>query len=600
MANPFFQAYDDKSNLINQGINNLINKSSASGAQKGDSKNIDSNFTKAPKGFTPPVDFYVNPTNLDLETLKPVEYGKSLIKGDKSVNSELIDADGNKAKTLGNGKVKLENLVPITEEYGNKITPSGTEGTTPDSKNKTKLESYDLFKDFGGKQFTHLLDYFIDKNGSPVVPRTPSTDANNEIYLGSFIRTSDDNEDPTMLGYDIVIKYDQSPLFNGTIDTFIDTFGKFNKEIKSRKSALFNFKRQIFRFLKNNSDVSTDAPQFITTNGVKVYYLKSLSGLNTLTESLDSEKNKAFIDYGKDVMTLGFNEDVSQNIGYLSSLYKALSWSRIHGKQIIPDNLLKFDVDITITEIRKYNRIFKDSANAGKLDSYVDLISKYTYTLYECQFMFTDLPHGDELKMSEPALLETYNVRFSYKFSTMKFTKFAYNGNDGQNETFGEYIIDNARKDIDEIKPSDTNLALFGENQSISLEAPITPLTKTKTADSSSRGSQEETPIPTPIKPLSFKEKLALGISKAFDKLKGDLKNIAVAQINNQILTQAGLLNKTLNNIYNNIPIVGGGMSAPKNVYSKYDQNLSNLQNSTVNALKNFVGNSVRGFFQNP
>lgn len=606
-GSPFFKILDDKGNPINK----AIGQAADSGNHFGDSKSIDASGKKYPKGFTPPVDFYRDPKS-------NAEYGDSLI-----VDGVLIDSDGKLTKTDGNGRVNEDNLSPaksyideenkngdIPVEYGDVVNHDGLDPSSPSEKLKDKLAVYDNFKDFSGKEFTHLLDYFIDQNGQSSVQRAIPTATQegtdtvqpdtSKIYLGSFIRTLDDNEDPTMLGYDIEIKYNDSPLFNGTAQSFIDKFAAVS-EIKSRGDILNNFKKQLFRFLKTDSPTSTDRPAFLNADGTKTYYLKNITGLNNLVESVSSNEGKSFVDYGKDMIGLEFNEDVSQNIGYLASLYKLLSWSRIHGKSNMPENLLRFDVDITITEIRKFNRVIK---NGESVRVYADLISKYTYSLYECQFFFTSLPHGDSIDMSDVKALDKYEIKFNYKFSTMKFTKFY-----GPNEE--EYTIDNSYIDVGQVKSKDsTNSTVVDGSiqtgqQTRDLigydEFPRTSNIGSSQGDTINDIKTENSAKNSPSKSIPDAavdkvKKQALGKSKPFDKLKKDLKNAVVNEVNRQILTQAALLNKTLNNIRDSIPYAGK-MSEPRNVYSG---NQSPFQNDIVNAARNFVGNSLKGFFTKP
>jgi len=473
--------------------------------------------------------------------------------------------------------------------------------TTPDGLREQRLETYNNFEDYAGRQFTHLLDYFIDQKGQLGNKKTINVGTDNQgtstvgntkdIYLGSFIRTADDNEDPTVLGYDITIKYNESPLFNGTIDSFIEQFGNLgNSEISSRKDLLDNFKKQFARFVKFDSPTTSNSPEFVNKSGVKVYYMKSLGGLNNLVESGDGDKIKSFVEYGKEFITLEFNEDVSQNLGYLSSLYKSLSWSRINGKQIIPENLLRFDVDITITEIRKFNRVVGNSLPLTSLDVYADLISKYTYTLYECQFFFSSLPHGDTLDMSAATQVEKYEIKFNYKYSTMKFSKFNTGDSD---DTKSEYAIDNKHDNISRINPADTKNSRVENNNIISLS-------NVETMKYLGLISENNTTVPDikigDLQSVKKAEESKSKIKKAADILKKDLTNAVVREANRRIISQASLLNKTLDNIRNAIP-GAGRMSAPTNVYDKYN---TPFRNDVINAARGFVGNAVKGFFTNP
>lgn len=471
------------------------------------------------------------------------------------------------------------------------------------SKIKSRTKSYNYFEDYSSKQFTHLLDYFIDQNGLPTVNKSIPVGSyengsvvpedTSKIHLGSFIKTTNDNEDPTMLGYDVEIKLNQSPLFNGSIDAFISQMSSLgNSEISSRKEIYEKFKSQFFKFIKNDSPVSSGRPVFDQGDGTKTYYLKSLGGLNGLVESNDSSKLKSFVDYGNEFITLGFYEDVTQNIGYLASLYKSLSWSRINGKQIIPENLLRFDVDITITEVRKYNRVFQNKSN-NEMEVYSDLISKYTYSLYECQFFFQTLPHGDSIDMTNIPLVEKYEIKFNYKYATMKFTKF-------QVEESGksEFVIDNKFDNISTIKSNSTNAntirngSIVSESNIINSEAYVTY--KLDSGEPEEKIGFKVGDISIMKKELSFGDKM----KKAATQLGKDLTNAVINETNRRILTQAALLNKTLDNIRNSIPYAGR-MSAPRNVYT--DGGVENLfKNDVINAARGFVGNAIKGFFTKP
>lgn len=619
---PFFSINDDKGNPIYKSIN----RAASEGNHIGESRSTDKDGKKYPKGFTPPVDFYTDSKNTDVDSGLPVEYGVSLTK-----DGEVIDSGGKMSKTDGLGKINEDSLVPsnyfvdpdninpdtgLPVEYGNR-TINDFNALSTDEKIDDRKSIYDNFNDFAGKEFTHLLDYFIDQNGDYSVRKgIPNPEQSVEdgsvtlpntsnIYLGSFIRTTDDNEDPTMLGYDIEIKYNSSPLFNGTIDSFISQFGQFNSEIASRKEILENFKSQIFKFLKNDSPSTANSPKFLNGVGAKIYYLKNMSGLNNLVESSTSDKIKSFNKYGEEYITLQFWEDVSQNMGYLASLYKSLAWSRINGKQVIPENLLRFDIDITVTEVRKFNRLMTDIGDPNKITVYADLVSKYTYSLYECQLFFPEMPHSDSIDMSNTKIVENYDVKFNYKFSTMKFTKFF-------GPTKPDYVLDNSYIDMSKVKSKDTTNSSVGEGGTITSSTNSADMISydsyPKETSGLSLGSaiddiknqdkSKKSPLLSVPKSADLKKaaKKSLGKNKPFDQLKKNLANALVREVNRQILTQAALLNKTLENIRNSIPYAGR-MSEPTNVYSSYN---IPFRNDVINSLRDFVGGSIKGFFQKP
>lgn len=541
----------------------------------------------------------------------------------------------------------------------------------------TRKQYYNLFQDYAGKQFTHLLDYFTVQQNSPLdspigeqraIPTGVYTDGKTsnintkDIYLGSFVKTFDDNEDPTMLGYDFKIKTLQSPLFNGSANAFIQQFGQLgNTEIFSREEILPRFQRQFFKFLR--TDITNTAPDFNGGSGVKTYYLRKVAGLNRLNDQSDSNEAKQFVDYGKEFITLTFHEDVTQNIGFLASLYKTLSYSRINGKQLLPENLLRFDVEIEITEIRKYNRVFKNVAS-GNLEFVADKISKYVYTLYECQMFFPNMPHGDTIDMSNVTALEEYEMKFNWKYSTLQFRKFIYGvtesaESDTMSVIWEERNLDNSQIITTQRGPASTNNNAIingqigsanptedaqmtgGVESSTGNQAELPSdregeLEDIKNAESTkltggagttdltvdSTDKEVETPkgnsgpikdlisksainearenaLPTKDKTLPAKEdtlgSLPLRDKKpltGLDKLSKEASKIFVREVNSIILSQAGLINKSLNNILNLVP-GAGGISPPRNVYNPGNRLVNNL----TGAIGNFVGNSVRNFF---
>ena len=639
---PFFNLDTDPSNPNNQEASQTIASLGNSGAKRGDSRSIDPiTGKKYPKGFTPPVDLYsdqnpiVNAKNEELSpsdtrifsnnsdgkdrnTGRHLEYGESLTVNNG--NGISVKGAGSKNKTeMSNGsnpqlKVNKSNLSPYSNiqdpnnvnpntgypiEYGNAIKNSPVEFN--DSETKKRLVDryvvYDYYNAWGSKNFTHLLDFFIDKDGTPTKPRILATDAKlsslKEVYLGTaFTRTFDDNEDPTILGVDMRLNTQNSPLLNNAIISFIKAFGTTYNEISSREVMLYKFREQLFKFIP--TDLTADA----SYRRAKTFYLQSVTGLDKLVEAGGPEP-KYFIDYDKDIITLEFLEDVSQNMGYLSSLYKTLSYSKINGKEMIPPNLLKFDIDIKVTEMRNYKRNITDPKNPKRINSFNDRISTYYYTLYECQFIFDKMPHGDVVSNSQTDTLENFKLSFTYKFATMKFVK--YDGRvtilpDGS-ARINYFIINNLRKNLNKAYPSEEgvgrdlfmvdsypNLSTIASNALREGDDLVTtndvgtgtiPNTQTefntslqdlKDAEDQKNSSYNKTP-----ESITDQSTPALGNNKQFDQIEAGLKQGQVVQANNQVVTQASLLNKTLGNIKDE---TGAGTNIPK-------ENFTTLNNNT-------------------
>jgi hypothetical protein len=653
---PFFNQDTDPSNPNNQEAVRIITEVASSGQKKGESRSIDPlTGRRFPKGFTPPVDFYTdkgpvieakegelsnseknnfNQTTAgkDPETGRHYEYGRSITinKG----NGLSTRGGGDKYVTEYAGTVnpvimiKEENLSPFNRildlnntdpetglpiEYGRVIrnTPPEFQESFTSDRLGDRYEVYDNFGSWAKKNFTHLLDFFIEQNGLPVVPKILATNVPinllQEVYLGtSFIRTFDDNEDPTTLGFEMRFKTDTSPLLNSNIISFIRAFGPSYEEISSREELIYKFREQLYKFIPNDS----------LSNGgyrrAKSYYVQSISGLDKLVERAGGSDVGYFVDYGKDIITLDFLEDVSQNMGYLSSLYKALSWSRISGKEAIPPNLLKFDLELKITEMKNYSRNAKDPKNPKRILSFTDRISTYYYTLYECQFIFDKLPHGDTVKNNATETLENFKLSFTYKFATLSFAK--YDGrvtvNKDGSAKINYFIVNNARKNLlkpksDETLPSNISLPLFKyPNESTAVQnVNNEPGNGPETNDLATNTiPDDQTEFPETLEDFkqSEREKSALnssspeptdpsrdqlGTNKRYDQIEGGLRNGQLAQVSNQVSIQAALLNRTIKNI---IDSRGVGSNIPK-------ENFATKNDSTQLESKG----SERSFFQN-
>jgi hypothetical protein len=177
--------------------------------------------------------------------------------------------------------------------------------------------------------------------------------------------------------------------------------------------------------------------------------LKKISGLDKLIEKNGFDGKGNFINYGEDIITLTLNEDTNLSAGSLIMLYKTLSWSKNSGKKMIPENLLRFDLEITVSETRHYNRVMGENMIA-------DVPNKYTYYLYECQFIFDKISHGDSIDMSSIKILEDgVNISFTYKYSTMKMSTYLPSdsinieeGNKYNSMYFSENSIDNSKLNV--------------------------------------------------------------------------------------------------------------------------------------------------------
>ena len=358
-----------------------------------------------------------------------------------------------------------------------------------DEKNTPKVEGepysardfYIRYNDQKTDYFRHQLhlDGYTDlKSGKNA--RESWDGSGDSFRLGSYPGTPYENSDPVIYGFEIIFDTFSSPLLNGSVEDFIEQFS-YVSEIASKAIVIDDFKRQFAKIFRTKGSLDRSKRAYTSDNilinkqrdgqsmqsnaegllfnianadsqtnlyrpGKKAYlgyYLQKVAGLSKLSESNTSDAKKYLVDYGKDVITLSFLEDVSATMGALAHLYKLLYWSKPNGKNIIPENLLRFNCDIIVSECRNFSRVRK-STNTGDLEVIKDNVSRYIYQLRECQFYFNAMPHEDAIDMGNIKQSETFDVSFDYKYSATKFEKWvpakAVPEAGKKPESFGKYV----------------------------------------------------------------------------------------------------------------------------------------------------------------
>lgn len=453
----------------------------------------------------------------------------------------------------------------------------------------------------------------------------PNIDFSRSTYLSERVSKSEvsnltgtpaENEDPVLYGFEVIIDENSSPLLNGEMEEFINQFGGSNEEIRSRLEILARFKNSLSRFFRWNAS----PPEF--TENRRFHYVKKIEGLEKLYEKNDAKKSNSFVNYREDVLKIHFYEDTTLTTGQLISLYKLLYWSRIRGKGVIPENLLRFDCQIIISEVRNFERvidaveeidelsieengldrriskllkkrdsggltsrqekrldrlsqrrtgqIMEDLENSPEdlLQVIKDNVSRYVYNVYECQFFFTKMTHPGEIDLeSTPSPSENTSVDISFKFSDMRFEKFQYDS------VYGKYIYLSNRQ-LNPLLPSsrDPNTNVNTSSGSISV---------------TQNGSFPK-PKGVKIRSSNFKRKPAEG-SALGNLLKG-VKKAALSEAQRKLNQEFRLLNNAIDKVRDSFGL--GRMSAPTNVY-QIPNNGSRFFFDVQNSLRNFVGESL-------
>jgi len=311
-----------------------------------------------------------------------------------------------------------------------------------------------IFNDYRYDYFKHGLQVLDNLNP---IENPPNGSSN--ARLSNFTSTPFENNDPVMFGFEIVIDAVNSPLLNGSIIDFINNYSGIN-EVAARRQVYEDFKQQFIKFFRTKGTVRISDLQVPTLSKMNVnsasqdsqlnifwpgkkaylgYFIKKITGLDLLVENNKGISMKYFADYKKDMITLSFLEDVSLSVATMTHLYKLLYWSKPNGKNIIPENLLRFNCDIIISECRNFQRTRK-ATETGNLEIIKDNLSRHIYSLRECQFWFDKMPHNNDIDIGGqgPQIYDEYSMSFDYKYVTNKFERFVPSGD------FGQYVGYNA------------------------------------------------------------------------------------------------------------------------------------------------------------
>lgn len=523
------------------------------------------------KGFLPPASI---PTNINGGEFRRGQY---VFKDWRGYN--IIE---NQAPILIDTKDKFDKGLSIPKSNNELI----------DSPYSTR-DMYSIFGDNSTDYFRHGL-HVID-NLTPIEnPESGSSNLRLDISLG----TPFEQNDPVIFGFDIIIDDITSPLLNGSILDFLRNYNNVS-EISSKIPVYEDFKQQFIKFFKTKSTVDINAEkttiskmrlastpesptrdnffQDMNKKAYMNYYLKKIGGLEKLIEQNTPSSKKFLVDYNKDIISLSFSEDVTLSMGTLAHLYKLLYWSKPNGKGIVPENLLRFNCDIIVSEVRNYKRVIK-AVGDNNIQVIKDNVSRYVYSLRECQFYFNTLPHGVDIDMAgiSPFAEGGYTIQFDYKYSTVKLERFVPKFDGSGN---GEYVgydsgaiwrigLAGAREGRDIANPVDTSkfftkgenkLNQNGVDSPFVLTTPSDKLFKRVFVGENQEGEESLTGFE------KFKKASKAKAKELTNRIANVAINSATRELQFAVNTRVAILNRSLNKIISANGLTG--IRPPKNIY---------------------------------
>jgi hypothetical protein len=308
-----------------------------------------------------------------------------------------------------------------------------------------------IFGDSRQDYFKHGLEILNGKN-----PIENPPDGQSTLRLDQFKSTPFEQNDPVMFGFDIIFDNISSPLLNGSILDFIANYNGVD-EIFSRRHVYEEFRYQFSKFFRTKTPMRINKDFIVLTRGDQYpnliapnsdgqsnlkepgkrnylgYYIKKIEGLDFLIEQNKGDTIKYVPDYKKDLITIETIEDVTLSMGTLAHLYKNLYWSKPNGRILFPENLLRFNCQIIVSECRNFNRVKKGSTS-GNLNFIKDNVSRWVYDLKECQFYFDKMPvpNAVDIGGQGPQVFDSFTINFDFKYSTVKFERFIPSGDWGR------------------------------------------------------------------------------------------------------------------------------------------------------------------------
>lgn len=219
-------------------------------------------------------------------------------------------------------------------------------------------------------------------------------DGNMDVFRYGLNKSLTDShyEDPTFLGFTIEID-EESALFK-EVGPFLEKHSSTRTEMSSRIAVYKEFKSKIVQIFKSQESVVEDKHKSVY---IKQHYINSIAGLNNLT--------KKFNKWREDKLSVVLHEDIALYSSYIASIYNNLIYSYENGRAIIPENLLKFNLKIKISEIRNLTNIAKlnstDPVDKQIVDGLKNNVTCVVYTLYDCEFdFFNAVPFTDTIEQA--------------------------------------------------------------------------------------------------------------------------------------------------------------------------------------------------------
>jgi hypothetical protein len=239
----------------------------------------------------------------------------------------------------------------------------------------------------------------------------------------SLLNLLDSIEDPTVLGYALKIDYDNSPLFTAkdtkaSIHDFIDSYRGLHSELEYVETYWDEFTKGA-RLIFESIETLSNANDRYRSTPYKNHYVSRIDGLDKLDNMFVSTRD----DGTMDELKLTLYEDVRMFSTHLAMLYNNMVFSYHMGKRLVPENLLRFNLYIKMSDQRPFTHGTTDGDPMR--DAIRNQYSRVIYELRDCEFVFeNNLP--STLTMGGLGVTDASFASVNLKIKYRKVNRFFY------------------------------------------------------------------------------------------------------------------------------------------------------------------------------
>lgn len=169
--------------------------------------------------------------------------------------------------------------------------------------------------------------------------------------------------------------------------------------------------------LNDENERAEKLEQFVTLlsdiNVHSPWYFSSIGGINDALERKSTEEGKFEMPENKKLTITCLPDAFDNRIGTLLELYRDITWSWIHKKEIIPSNLRKFDMAVYIFETPETNWHYENSIIAED-NSFNLPVSYKMLEFHDCEFGYNSIKSGWSDLNNQTGFSPTYTIDISY------------------------------------------------------------------------------------------------------------------------------------------------------------------------------------------